>query len=146
MKIIFKLVVILVSVAILYGVVMFSASELGGEVVTLIRPEPDGSTKEVRVWIVDADDQSWIEHGDSESYWINQLTEGSEISIVRGIGEKYIAASDENSHSLYHELRNEKYGISNKIIEFLSFGQLDKDNCNGIPVKLRKIVSYDSEI
>ena len=64
MKIIFKLVVILVSVAILYGVVMFSASELGGEVVTLIRPEPDGSTKEVRVWIVDADDQSWIEHGD----------------------------------------------------------------------------------
>ena len=118
---------------------MFSASELGGEVITLIRPEPDGSTKEVRVWIVDADDQSWIEHGDSESYWINQLTERSEISLVRGIEEKYISTSDENSHSLYHELRSEKYGISNKIIEFLSFGQVDKDNCNGIPVKLRKI-------
>ena len=140
MKIIFKLVVILVSVAILYGVVMFSASELGGEVVTLIRPESDGSTKEVRVWIVDADDQSWIEQGDTESYWINQLTNQSEISLIRGGEErKYIAASDEYSHSLYHELRSEKYGISNKIIEFLSFGQVDKDNCNGIPVKLRKI-------
>ena len=55
MKIFFKLVVILVSIVILYGVVMFSVSELGGEVVTLIRPEPDGTTKEVRVWIVDVD-------------------------------------------------------------------------------------------
>ena len=140
MKIIFKLVVILVSVVILYGVVMFSVSELGGEVVTLIRPEPDGSTKEVRVWIVDADDQSWIEHGDRESFWINQLTNQSEISLIRGEEEKkYMAVLDANSHDLYHQLRKEQYGISNKIIEFLSFGQVDKDNCNGIPVKLRKI-------
>ena len=138
MKIIFKLVVILVSVAILYGVVMFSASELGGEVVTLIRPEPDGSTKEVRVWIVDADNLSWIEHGDSESYWIKQLTEKPEILLIRdGEEKKYTAVSDSKSHNLYHLLRSEKYGISSKIIEFL--GQLDKDNCNGIPVKLRKI-------
>ena len=143
MKIIFKLVVILVSIAILYGVVMFSASELGGEVVTLIRPEPDGSTKEVRVWIVDADDQSWIEHGDRESFWINQLTNQSEISLIRGGQEKkYIAVPDANSHDLYHQLRKEKYGISNKIIEFLSFGQADPDNHNGIPVKLKKMNDY----
>ena len=49
MRIFFKLVVILVSILILYVGLIFSASELGGEVVTLIRPEPDGSTKEVRV-------------------------------------------------------------------------------------------------
>ena len=53
MKIFFKLASILVSFAILYGVVTFSASELGGEVVVLIRPEPDESTKEVRLRIVD---------------------------------------------------------------------------------------------
>ena len=138
MKIIFKLVVILVSAAILYGVVMFSASELGGEVVTLIRPEPDGSTKEVRVWIVDADDQSWIEHGDRDSYWINQLAEKSEISLVRDDEEeKYLEVSDVNSHDLYHRLRKEKYGISSKIVEILSFRLIRIDNCNGIPVKLK---------
>ena len=106
--------------------------------VTLIRPEPDGSTKEVRVWIVDADEQSWIEHGHRDSYWINQLTKKSEISLARkGKEEKYLAVSDVNSHDLYHQLRKEQYGISNKIIEFLSFGQADKDNHNDIPVKLR---------
>ena len=118
---------------------MFSASELGGEVVTLIRAEPDGRSKEVRVWIVDAKEQSWIEHGDRQSYWINQLTEKSEVSLVReGKEEKYIAVSDVNSHDLYHELRSQKYGISSKIIDILSFGQVKKDNCNGIPVKVKK--------
>ena len=138
MRIFFKLVVILVSILILYVGLIFSASELGGEVVTLIRPEPDGSTKEVRVWIVDADEKSWIEHGHRDSYWINQLTEKSEISLVRkGKEEKYLAVSDVNSHDLYHQLRKEKYGISSKIVDILSSGQVEKDNCNGIPVKLR---------
>ena len=44
MKNFLKLVVILISVAIVYGVLMFGLSELGREVVTLVRPEPDGST------------------------------------------------------------------------------------------------------
>jgi len=139
MKIFFKIISILVSISILYIAIMFSASELGGEVVTLIRAEPDGRSKEVRVWIVDAKEQSWIEHGDRQSYWINQLTEKSEVSLVReGKEEKYIAVSDVNSHDLYHELRSQKYGISSKIIDILSFGQVKKDNCNGIPVKVKK--------
>ena len=139
MKIFFKIISILVSISILYIAIMFSASELGGEVVTLIRAEPDGRSKEVRVWIVDAKEQSWIEHGDRQSYWINQLTEKSEVSLVReGKEEKYIAVSDVNSHDLYHELRSQKYGISSKIIDILSFGQVKKDNCNGIPVKIKK--------
>ena len=139
MKIFFKIISILVSISILYIAIMFSASELGGEVVTLIRAEPDGRSKEVRIWIVDAKEQSWIEHGDRQSYWINQLTEKSEVSLVReGKEEKYIAVSDVNSHDLYHELRSQKYGISSKIIDILSFGQVKKDNCNGIPVKIKK--------
>ena len=139
MKIFFKIISILVSISILYIAIMFSASELGGEVVTLIKAEPDGRSKEVRIWIVDAKEQSWIEHGDRQSYWINQLTEKSEVSLVReGKEEKYIAVSDVNSHDLYHELRSQKYGISSKIIDILSFGQVKKDNCNGIPVKIKK--------
>ena len=137
MKNFLKLVVILISVAIVYGVLMFGLSELGREVVTLVRPEPDGSTKNIRGWIVDADNKSWIEHGDSESYWIKQLSNNSELLIIReGEEKKYIAFADRDSHDLYHNLRREKYGFSDKMLDILAFGATSKENCESIPVRL----------
>jgi len=140
MKKFFKLVVILISIAIVYGVLMFSLSELGGEVVILVRPEADQSNKNIRVWIVDADNKSWIEHGDSESYWIQGLIDDSEIFIIREGEEKnYLAFVDREAHDFYHNLRREKYGISDKMLDILSFGATSKENCEGIPVRLEKI-------
>ena len=137
MKKFFKLVVILISIAIVYGVLMFSLSELGGEVVILVRPEADQSNKNIRVWIVDADNKSWIEHGDSESYWIKQLSNNSELLIIReGEEKKYIAFADRDSHDLYHNLRREKYGFSDKMLDILAFGATSKENCESIPVRL----------
>ena len=140
MKIFFKLVVVLLSVSIVYGVLMFGFSELGGEVATLVRPEADGSNKNIRVWIVDADNKSWIEHGDSESYWIRGLIDDSGIFITReGEEKKYLAFADRDSHDLYHNLRREKYGFSDKMLDILAFGATSKENCEGIPVRLEKI-------
>jgi len=140
MKKFFKLVVILISIAILYGVLMFVLSELGGEVATLVRPEADGSNKNIRVWIVDADNKSWIEHGDSESYWIRGLIDDSELLIIRkGEEKKYLAFTDRDSHDFYHNLRREKYGLSDKMLDILAFGATSKENCEGIPVRLEKI-------
>ena len=133
----FKLVVILISIAIFYGVLMFSLSELGGEVVILVRPEADQSNKNIRVWIVDADNKSWIEHGDSESYWIKQLSNNSELLIIRkGEEKKYLAFTDRDSHDFYHNLRREKYGLSDKMLDILAFGATSKENCESIPVRL----------
>ena len=135
-----KLVVILIGIAIVYGVLMFSLSELGGEVVILVRPEADQSNKNIRVWIVDADNKSWIEHGDSESYWIQGLVNGSGIFIIReGEEQKYLAFDDRDSHDVYHKLRREKYGLADKMLDILSFGTTSKENCEGIPVRLEKI-------
>ena len=140
MKFFLKVIVVLISVVIAYGVLTFGLSELGGEVVTLVRPEVDGSNKNIRVWIVDADNKSWIEHGDSESYWIKQLTNDSELLIIReGEEKKYLAFADRDSHDLYHNLRREKYGFSDKMLDILAFGATSKENCEGIPVRLEKI-------
>ena len=140
MKIFLKIVVIFISVVILYGVLMFGFSELGGEVATLVRPEADGSNKNIRVWIVDVDNKSWIEHGDSESYWIKGLIDDSGIFIIReGEEKKYLAFSDRDSHDLYHNLRREKYGLSDKMLDILTFGAASKENCESIPVRLEKI-------
>ena len=140
MKFFLKVIVVLISVVIVYGVLTLGLSELGSEVVTLVRPEVDGSNKNIRVWIVDADNKSWIEHGDSESYWIKQLTNDSELLIIReGEEKKYLAFADRDSHDLYHNLRREKYGFSDKMLDILAFGAISKENCEGIPVRLEKI-------
>ena len=67
MKKTFKVFSVLLGVVVIYGVLVIALSELGGEVATLARPESDGSTKNVRVWIVDSNNDSWIEHGTDES-------------------------------------------------------------------------------
>ena len=138
MKIIFRLVGILVGIILLWVSLVFSASELGGEVVTLLRPGQEGSFKKVRLWIVDDQDIAWIEHGTNKSFWINQLTHQSEISLIRGgVEEKYIAVPDLNSHDLYHQLRKEKYGIGERIIEITTFSS--SKSCEGLPVRLKQI-------
>ena len=140
MKNFLKIVIIFISVVIVYGVLMFGFSELGGEVATLVRPEADGNNKNIRVWIVDVDNKSWIEHGDSESYWIKGLIDDSGIFIIReGEEKKYLAFSDRDSHDLYHNLRREKYGLSDKMLDILTLGAASKENCASIPVRLEKI-------
>ena len=137
MKIVYKLIIAFVAISIFYVSLNFAASELGGEVVQLIRNVPEGSTKSIRVWIVDARDQAWIEHGDTDSYWINRLSREPEVSLIRGGAEiKYTAVTDIGSHEIYHDLRREKYGIADRIIELLSFGAAHRNNCTGIPVRL----------
>mgnify|MGYP000969830866 FL=1 len=137
MKRTFKVIAILLGIAVLYGASLVALSELGGEVVTLARPELDGSTKNIRVWIVDSDNNSWIEHGTDESYWIKQSTDEVEVSVIRDEKEqKYEAFTDRESHDLYHNLRREKYTFADKMLDILSFGATSKENCSGVPVRL----------
>jgi len=137
MKFFLKLVVVLSSAAVVYMVLTLGLSELGGEVVTLARPEADGSTKNVRVWIVDSNNNSWIEHGTDESYWIEQSSNGIEVSVIRNKKkEKYEAFNDKESHDFYHNLRSEKYSFADKMLDILTFGATSKENCSGVPVRL----------
>ena len=88
---------------------VLGASELTGEVVTLLRPEEDGTTKKVRLWIVVIDDKTWVEHGTQDSFWIKQLADNSEISLIRnGEQKKYLASPDFNAQIIYHQIREEK--------------------------------------
>ena len=124
MKRTFKVIALLLGAIVLYGTSLVALSELGGEVATLTRPESDGSTKNIRVWIVDSDNDSWIEHGTDESYWIKQSSDGVEVFANR------------ESHDFYHKLRREKYAFADKMLDILSFGATSKENCSGVPVRL----------
>lgn len=134
MKYVYWFIGLLVGIPVLLIAIPIVASELGGEVVTLERAEEDGESSRVRVWVVDTDDASWIEHGDSESYWLDHLQSSSEIVLDRGgQTQRYEGALDPASHDLYHDLRRQKYGWADQLIELLSGG---RESCDGIPVRL----------
>lgn len=133
MKVLYWAIGIVVGVPVLLAVVIFGASELGGEVVTLDRAEADGSASQIRVWIVDEDGQSWIEHGDPDSHWISRLPGSPEVTLTRdGRTTSYLGIPDPESHDRYHQLRRKKYGWADQVV-----GMFDGEaECAGVPVRL----------
>jgi hypothetical protein len=102
--------------------------------VTLLRPEPDGSHSNVRIWVVDDGDVSWIEHGDPNSYWLGQLEQAPQLTITRdGKRQSYRATPDPAAHDQYHQLRYEKYGVADDIVAQFSGA---REDCGAVPVRL----------
>jgi hypothetical protein len=134
MKHIYSFLGLLVGIPVLLIGIPIAASELGGEVVTLERAEEEGESSRIRIWIVDSDGASWIEHGDSESYWMNRLKTSNEVILDRaGQSQPYEGTLDPGSHDFYHDLRRQKYSWADQLIELLSGG---RESCDGIPVRL----------
>ena len=50
---------IIIGLPLLFFILLYGASELGGEVVTLQRTNSDGSSGNLRIWIVDLGDSKW---------------------------------------------------------------------------------------
>lgn len=126
---------LLVGISVLLVAIPIVASELGGEVVTLERAEEDGESSRIRIWIVDNDDASWVEHGDSDSYWMDHLKTSNEVILDRGgQTQTYEGTPDPDSHDLYHDLRRQKYSWADQLIELFSGG---RESCDGVPVRLR---------
>ena len=138
MKVLYWLLGIVLGIPTLLFGTIYGASELGGEVVTLARAESNGDASQVRVWIVDENGQSWIEHGEADSFWITQLSESPDIALTRaGRTTNYTGTPERDSHDLYHQLRREKYAMADQILELL--GAPGVDECEGVPVRLQLV-------
>ncbi len=134
MRLIIKIVLGTAILLATFFVSMLGLSEIAGEVVTLTKSGEGGETRTVRLWIVDDGSSSWVEHGDSSSFWITQLVENPELKLERdGVTNIYHARTDLESHALVHRLLNEKYGFIDSIIRMLG-GEADR--CPGVPVRL----------
>ncbi|MBT5052861.1 MAG: hypothetical protein HOM69_06520 [Gammaproteobacteria bacterium] len=129
--------VVSAGIVLMYFGLIFAASELGGEVVTLLRPSADGNFDEVRIWFTEADSDAFIEHGSDGDWWLERLKAGGLLSLRRaGLKVDYHAVSAPDLHTRYHELRREKYGIADQIIEQLSFSSVN--TCDGVVVRLQR--------
>ena len=133
-----RVILILLAVVPSYFLVILAASELGGEVVTLLRPSVDGGFDEVRVWIVDDGDVTLIEHGSQGDGWLEALQAPGPISLLRGgIKIDYLGQQASALHARYHALRREKYGVADQMIETLTGASVDA--CEGMPVQLHVV-------
>ena len=133
-----RIIVAFIVIAMAYVLLTLTASELGGEVVTLLRPNADTSVSETRVWIVDTGHFEMIEHGEAGVGWLKLLKHSPNILIRRGdqlVSYSGILAVEQ--HDLYHKLRREKYGFADQIIESLSM--TPSSECTGAPVVLRRL-------
>ena len=137
MRLVLKILAAVIAIVLVWVGSVFAISELGGEVVTLSRIESDNSVKKIRIWIVDDNNKSYIEHGDEASYWMEMAKQGTVISLERGgVERRYLARADSDSHDMYHQLRREKYNHADALLEYISFGAMSTENCHGIPVIL----------
>ena len=113
---------------------IYAASELGGEVVVLHRASPEGSADRVRVWIVEDDTGTWIEHGSPDAHWIRRLTENATLELERdGTAAAYRATPDPAAHARYHELRQAKYGWAD---DYVALVTSSASECTAVPVRL----------
>jgi hypothetical protein len=135
MKVFYWLLGVLLGIPTLLMLAVYGASELGGEVVTLDRTEANGEVSPVRIWIVDSDGASWIEHGAPDSAYITRLSRAPNLVLNRaGRATHYVGTPDRDSHDLYHRLRREKYGIADQIVQ-LATGSAEE--CPGVPIRLQ---------
>jgi hypothetical protein len=132
---VYKLLGALAFLMVTYVATIFIASESGGEVVELFRPSEDGRIDTVRVWIVDAEDGAMIEHGAPDDAWMKQLTVKPTLRLRRQDQvTTYNARVAPKRHMEYHRLRREKYGFSDRLIDWLSFKSAA--SCSGVPIYL----------
>ena len=125
---------VLVGLPLAFIVMMYAASELGGEVAVLHRTSADGSVDRVRVWIVEDGATAWVEHGMPDAPWIVRLPRDSTVTLERnGTPLLYRASADLESHARYHALRRQRYGFASQLVDWLGG---DADTCQGTPVRL----------
>ena len=126
-----------VGVIVFFGAIYF-ASEVGGEVVVLHRTSADRSVARVRLWIVEDEEHTWIEHGAPDAHWITRLTDDPMLTLERNDQtDQYHAQADPEAHDQYHTLRSAKYGFADSFVALVSG---DVNTCSGVPVRIRPVL------
>ncbi|MDG2051619.1 MAG: hypothetical protein P8M78_15800 [Myxococcota bacterium] len=130
-----------VAVPLLFLALVYGVSEVGGEVVVLHRVRSHDADEQgidrIRIWIVEDEQGTWVEHGGPQSAWVSALSQNQTIVLERG-GEtgSYRASADPSAHDHYHALRRDRYGWADALISWVSGGS---ESCEGIPVRVERL-------
>ena len=122
--------------AIAFGGLIFAASELGGEGVTLHTVDGSGGEHTTSLWVVELDGAQYLRGGDGASGWVQRLRENPEVRVERG-GEvaPYRAVIEPGRVREIDALMAEKYGAADAIIDVI------RDPAQSVAVRLEPIAA-----
>ena len=107
-------------VAVFIGITVIATE--GQEVVVLSTRAQDGSTRQTRVWVADADGAAWIESANSERELYADIRRSPAVSLYRdGKSHLYLARSfaDAEGNQRIRSLLREKYGWADRWLQQL---------------------------
>lgn len=113
--------------------VIFGASELGGELVTLHTHDANGAERTTHLWVVDDAGYAWLRAGVPSSGWLKRIEADPEVTVVRG-GEshhfKAVPVHDPVVRDRIHALMREHYPVADRIVSAI------RDGTKSVPVRL----------
>jgi hypothetical protein len=130
LRILVRLVVALLVVALLAGGLEIVAAE-SGEVVVLTTRDDAGRSRETRLWVVDDGSHTWLRSGSAKAGWYRQLATRPDVEVRRGEQVLRVRAVPEpGARERVNGLMRAKYGWADAYIGAL-FGRDD-----AIPIRL----------
>ena len=133
MKLLRRVLIVALVIAMALGSGIFGASELGGEIATLRTHGSDGDAS-TRVWVVDDGGHAWLRSGSGGSGWYHRLEANPDVTLERaGMTTRYVAVpvkGDPAQRDRIHALMREKYTWADQIVS------LSRDGANSVPIRL----------
>jgi hypothetical protein len=122
-------------IAMALGSGIFGASELGGEIATLTTRAADGDgDATTRVWVVDDAGRAWLRSGSGKSGWYERLEANPDVTLERaGVTTRYLAVPVKGDAALrdrIHALMREKYTWADQVVS------LSRDGAGSVPIRL----------
>ena len=105
----------------------------GHEVVILRTFAPNGTPRETRVWIADADGVAWIESANEDRPFFRDILQNPDVEVVRNAEVERLHAEpilSADGHPKIRRLLSEKYGWADCWIGLLA------DTSNSIAIRL----------
>ena len=107
---------VLVALGLVMGL-MFAASELGGEVVTLVTSDTDGTLHETSLWIVEDEGALWLRAGNPDSSWLKRIRKTPAVTLTRaGKTVRYRAEVVLGRNGRINQLMADGYGWADRVI------------------------------
>ena len=121
MRVIGTLLAILVGLGVVFGALIYVASE-SGEVVVLTSRDAAGEMHETRLWVVDRGGSAWLRTGNPQSQWLARVRANPEIEVERdGRVQAYrgVLVDSPVVRDQINELVHQKYGWAEDLLRTL---------------------------
>jgi hypothetical protein len=107
----------LLALALAFGLALFAASELGGEVVKLHTRDASGAEHVTSLWVVDHEGYAYLRGGNQASGWVERLRAQPEVTVERdGRSAAYRAEPAPELTRAIEARMAEKYGLADRIV------------------------------